>query len=306
MEQYYYNHMNKAQQAAYHSILSGVKNLADEFQIPALEGEELYNIFFQMRLDHPEIFWVSSYKYRYYKDSPNLIFIPEYLFDKKKICEHQKAMTARVEKLIRPAQKLSEWEKEKYVHDFICENIRYDKLKKSYSHEIIGPLGQGVGVCEGIAKAVKVLLDALGVWCVIAICGNNPETSEIRYDYFNLDDSQIFRDHEPLIAPAPHCGDHEHFYYKEKKLSFTKKEDVYKRSLQAAKKGRILIFHWRGGYLTKEVLKELLELIRKAGDEKDKTAMVSINWPQAVIRVQYTDMQVQESVTIEEANEGEK
>ena len=306
MEQYYYNHMNKAQQAAYHSILSGVKNLADEFQIPALEGEELYNVFFQMRLDHPEIFWVSSYKYRYYKDSPNLIFIPEYLFDKKKICEHQKAMTARVEKLIRLAQKLSEWEKEKYIHDFICENIRYDKLKKSYSHEIIGPLGQGVGVCEGIAKAVKVLLDALGVWCVIAICGNNPETSEIRYDYFNLDDSQIFRDHEPLIAPAPHCGDHEHFYYKEKKLSFTKKEDVYKRSLQAAKKGRVLIFHWRGGYLTKEVLKELLELIRKAGDEKDKTAMVSINWPQAVIRVQYTDMQVQESVTIEEANEGEK
>ena len=306
MEQYYYNHMNKAQQAAYHSILSGVKNLADEFQIPALEGEELYNVFFQMRLDHPEIFWVSSYKYRYYKDSPNLIFIPEYLFDKKKICEHQKAMTARVEKLIRPAQKLSEWEKEKHVHDFICENIRYDKLKKSYSHEIIGPLGQGVGVCEGIAKAVKVLLDALGVWCVIAICGNNPETSEIRYDYFNLDDSQIFRDHEPLIAPAPHCGDHEHFYYKEKKLSFTKKEDVYKRSLQAVKKGRVLIFHWRGGYLTKEVLKELLELIRKAGDEKDKTAMVSINWPQAVIRVQYTDMQVQESVTIEEANEGEK
>ena len=306
MEQYYYNHMNKAQQAAYHSILSGVKNLADEFQIPALEGEELYNVFFQMRLDHPEIFWVSSYKYRYYKDSPNLIFIPEYLFDKKKICEHQKAMTARVEKLIRPAQKLPEWEKEKYVHDFICENIRYDKLKKSYSHEIIGPLGQGVGVCEGIAKAVKVLLDALGVWCVIAICGNNPETSEIRYDYFNLDDSQIFRDHEPLIAPAPHCGDHEHFYYKEKKLSFTKKEDVYKRSLQAAKKGRVLIFHWRGGYLTKEVLKELLELIRKAGDEKDKTAMVSINWPQAVIRVQYTNMQVQESVTIEEANEEEQ
>ena len=250
-------------------------------------------------------------------------------------------MTARVEKLIRPAQKLSEWEKEKYVHDFICENIRYDKLKKSYSHEIIGPLGQGVGVCEGIAKAVKVLLDALGVWCVIAICGNNPEKGikyrhtwnivkiggtyyhldatfdntlgkhsaagqEIRYDYFNLDDKKIFRDHEPLIAPAPVCTNGDHFYYREKKLSFTKEEDVYKRSLQAPKKGRTLTFQWRGGYLTKEVLKELLELIRKAGDEKDKTAMVSINWPQAVIRVQYTDMQVQESVTIEEANEGEK
>ena len=340
MEQYYYNHMNKAQQAAYHSILSGVKNLADEFQIPALEGEELYNVFFQMRLDHPEIFWVSSYKYRNYKDSPNLIFIPEYLFDKKKICEHQKAMTARVEKLIRPAQKLSEWEKEKYVHDFICENVHYDKLKKSYSHEIIGPLGQGVGVCEGIAKSVKVLCDALGIWCMIAICGNNPEkgikyrhtwnivkiggtyyhldatfdntlgkhsfgAKEIRYDYFNLDDKNIFRDHEPLIAPAPACTDGDHFYYKEKKMSFTKTEDVYKRSLQAAKKGKMLTFHWRGGYLTRAVLDELLDLIKKAGAEKGKVARIALNWPQAVLRLEYVE-DGQENVTMEEANEGEQ
>ena len=46
MEQYYYNHMNKPQQAAYHSIFVGVKNLSDEIQVPALSGEELYNIFF--------------------------------------------------------------------------------------------------------------------------------------------------------------------------------------------------------------------------------------------------------------------
>ena len=135
MEQYYYNHMNKPQQATYHSIFVGVKNLSDEIQVPAFSGEELYNIFFQMRLDHPEIFWVTNFKYRYYKDSPNLIFIPEYLFEKNKIREHQKALTARVEKLVRLAQKMSEWEKEKYVHDFICENVRYDKLKKAYSHE---------------------------------------------------------------------------------------------------------------------------------------------------------------------------
>ena len=57
---------------------------------------------------------------------------------------------------------------------------------------------------------------------------------------------------------------------------------------------------------SKEVLDELLDLIRKAGMEKEKTAMVSINWPQAVLRVQYADIQVQESVMLEEANEGEK
>ena len=231
---------------------------------------------------------------------------------------------------------MSELEKEKYVHDFICQNVRYDKLKKSYSHEIIGPLGQGVGVCEGIAKSVKVLLDALGVWNVIAICGNNPEKGikyrhtwnivkiggtyyhldatfdnslgdeEIRYDYFNLDDKNIFRDHEPLIAPAPSCTDGGHFYYKEKKLSFTKVEDVYKRSLQAAKKGKTLDFHWRGGYLTKEVLKELLDEIHKAGEERQKKAIVNLNWPQAVLRVRYADGAVSEEVHMQEANEGEQ
>lgn len=147
-------------------MLHGLMELSDEFlipQVPTTDGNWLYDVFFQLRLDHPEIFWAVGFKYRYYKDSPNLILIPEYIFDKNKIREHQKALGARVDKLVRTAMKFSEWDKEKYVHDFICENIRYDKLKKPYSHEIIGPLGHGVGVCEGIAKSVKVLCDALGV-----------------------------------------------------------------------------------------------------------------------------------------------
>ena len=340
MEAYYYQQLDKQQQSVYFAILKGVQNLEEEFLIPRCDGEMLYDIFFRMRLDHPEIFWTSGFRYKYYPDSPNLIFVPEYLFRKDKILEHQKAMTARVEKLTRPAKQLSEEEKEKYVHDFICENIRYDKLKKPYSHEIIGPLGQGVGVCEGIAKAVKVLLDALGVWCIIALCGNNPEKGikyrhtwnivkiggkyyhldatfdntltsdsrqeEIRYDYFQLSDKQIFRDHEPLIAPAPKCVDADHFYYKEKKLSFTKTEEVYKRCLQAAKKGKTLTFHWRGGYLTREVLTELLDLMRRVGAEKSKTPAIQLNWPQAVIRVRYQDIQMQESIIMENANISEQ
>ena len=54
MEPYYYGKMNKVQQAAYHAMLQGLKNLEDEIQIPRMEAEELYNVFFQLRLDHPE------------------------------------------------------------------------------------------------------------------------------------------------------------------------------------------------------------------------------------------------------------
>ena len=342
MEPYYYTKMTKPQQAAYRAMEQGIASLADSFQVPRLEKQGLGEVFFRLRLDHPEIFWAPSFRYQYYPDSPNLIFKPEYLFDRPRVREHQKAMAARVEKLARPAKALSPLEKERYIHDFICQNVRYDKLKKPYSHEIIGPLGQGVGVCEGIAKSVKVLCDALGIWCMIALCGNNPEKGikyrhtwnvvniggiyyhldatfdnslgkcsltgeEIRYDYFNLDDRKIFRDHEPLIAPAPACTDGDHFYYREKKLSFTKTEEVYKRALQAAKKGKIFTFHWRGGYLTKEVLAQLLDMLGKAGQERGRRAKVSLNWPQAVLRVRYVQEDILPAeVIMEEANEGEE
>lgn len=59
-------------------MLHGLMELSDEFlipQVPTTDGNWLYDVFFQLRLDHPEIFWAVGFKYRYYKDSPNLILI---------------------------------------------------------------------------------------------------------------------------------------------------------------------------------------------------------------------------------------
>ena len=338
MEKYYYNRLNKAQQNTYHAIKTGLQSLAPSFQIPRLEHKELADVFFMVRLDNPEIFYSVNFKYKYYQDSGNAEMVPEYMFEKSKIQDHQKAMKSRVEKIARPAMKMSELEKLQYIHDFICQNVHYDKLKKAYSHEIIGPLGQGVGVCEGIAKSVKILCDALGIWCIIAISEANPEkgikyrhawnvvringkyyhldatfdnslgknADTIRYDYFCLSDKQLFRDHQPLVWKIPACEDGEHFYYKEKKLSFTKMEDVRKRAMQAVKKGKVLIFHWRGGYMTREIAMEMMQIFEEEAVKREKHARVSINWAQAVIRVRFEDILPEEQLVLEEANEGEQ
>ena len=337
MEPYYYNQMSKAQRTAYHAMKTGLVSLAPSFPVPRLENHELSDIFFKLRLDCPEIFYAVGFHYRFFPDSGNVEMIPEYLFEKGKIKEHQKAMKARVEKLCRPAQSLAERDKEQYIHDFICTHVHYDKLKKPYSHEIIGPLGQGVGVCEGIAKTVKILCDNLGIWCMIAISDSNPDKNikyrhawnviksggmyyhldatfdntlsdgdMVRYDYFNLDDKQIFRDHEPVIYKVPQCSDGEKFYYREKKLSFTKTEDVQKRALQAIRKGKPLLFHWRGGYLTREVLSELLKLLEGTARQKGKHARTGLNWPQAVLHVTFIEEAPPAELVVEEANEGER
>ena len=89
-----------------------------------------------------------------------------------------------------------------------------------------------------------------------------------------------------------------------KAINITQKE--FKRSLQAAKKGKALTYHWRGGYLTREMLQKLVDNMRKAGNEKNKTMMLQINWPQAVVRVQYQELQVEESIQMEDANLSEQ
>ena len=123
MEAYYYNRMNKAEQSAYHAMKAGMTALAPSFSVPKLDGPKLSDIFFTLRLDCPEIFYVPSFRYRYFPDSANVEMIPEYLFDKGKIKEHQAAMKARVEKLARGAGDLTEKEQELYIHDFICREV---------------------------------------------------------------------------------------------------------------------------------------------------------------------------------------
>ena len=52
--------MPKDKQNVYRAMLHGLMELSDEFlipQVPTTDGNWLYDVFFQLRLDHPEIFW---------------------------------------------------------------------------------------------------------------------------------------------------------------------------------------------------------------------------------------------------------
>jgi hypothetical protein len=335
MEPYYYSQMNKQQQRVYRDMKSGLESLSPSFDVPRVDKSELIDIFTKLRLDCPEIFYAATFQYSFYENSTLIRMKPEYLFEKNKIKEHQKAVNARVEKLARVVKEKSDWEKLQYIHDFICENVTYDKLKKQYSHEVIGTLCQGVGVCEGIAKSVKILCDCLSIPCIVVISENNPEKNikyrhawnvlqinkiwyhfdatfdntlgkkEVRYDYFCLDDKSIFKDHEPVIYQIPMCNDANHFFYKEKKLSFTKIEEVEKRCQQALKKGKTFTFHWRGGFLTKAVMEEILQSIARIAKEKERHSQVSINWAQAVVRVKFIQELMEDSVKLEDAYEEE-
>ena len=313
---YYYGQLTKPLQGVYDTLLSGFRVYAPSIRIPDVEQGQLAEVYLRLKLDEPLLFYVTGYSYRFYPGAEHVELLPEYLFDKGKIRTHQQAIAARIERLTRPLQGKSQLEKEMAIHDFILDSVRYDKLKKSYSHEIIGPLTQGVGVCEGIAKTVKVLCDAMGVECIIALSEANPEKGvryrhtwnvltidgkryhmdatfdnslqrgTHRYDYFNLDDRHIFLDHEALVLPVPECTEDKGYYYRS--ISLTKTEDVANRVRQALrKKQKQFVFHWRGGGLNREILNEILEGAAAEAGKKGLQVSCAVNVRQAVIQLDF-------------------
>ena len=301
--------------------------------MPRLDNAALSDVYQRLKLDEPRIFFVVGFAYRYDPRGEHVELIPEYLFDKGKIKMHRQAVDKRIERLAAPLKGKSDREKEEAIHAFILENVHYDKLKKPYSHEIIGPLTQGVGVCEGIAKTVKALCDRLGLWCIVALSEAEPargikyrhawnvvriggqyyhldatfdnslQRGEKRYDYFNLDDGRLFRDHTPLVLPVPACTDGRGFYYRS--VSFTKPEELEKRLAQALRKKQpAFVFHWRGGGLNRDVLQQLLAIAGRLAAERGKRASCSVNFPQAVLQLEFSD-EPRQAVTIQQADEAE-
>ena len=141
----------------------------------------------------------------------------------------------------------SEFEIEVQVHDLMLKNVTYVNRNRCQEHTIEGPFLEKKGVCEGIAKAVKYLLDAKGVGCELVTgrlrSGNDlhmwnlvrvegewrhldvtydlgvTDGGAYRHDCFNLSDVEIMRSHE--IIDSPHrCGRSRDSYYHRRGLVF--------------------------------------------------------------------------------------
>ena len=100
---YYFSLMQPAERETYHALLVGLRNLSPSIRIPRLSGEQLSTLFFQLRLDHPEIFYAVGYSCRGSVGAESWDFLPDYMFQKSKIQEHQKALQARMERVLRSA-----------------------------------------------------------------------------------------------------------------------------------------------------------------------------------------------------------
>lgn len=232
---YYYGRLNDEQKKLYRVMMCGIESMKREIKLPLRPVNEISLIFNSILLDNPMIFYVSSFNQASDLYKQKCIVRPDYKYARNFVKQH----ISYVQDYLRVFDALkakSDIDKEIYVHDYCLNNFCYDYNFGDYSYSVLGPVLDSTAVCEGIAKFVKLSLDYLGVnslvvygraknpafddkmemhaWNIVEIEGKTYHLDVTfdmslkdkvnRYDYFNLADDDIKKDHT-IINDLPPC-----------------------------------------------------------------------------------------------------
>ncbi len=85
----------------------------------------------------------------------------------EEINQQLKEVNEKADEIIKNAQG-SNYQKIQYIHNWLIDNLEYDKTyTESNTRDIYGALINGNVVCEGYAKSFKYLLDKLEIPCIL-------------------------------------------------------------------------------------------------------------------------------------------
>lgn len=237
-------------EVVYELIRDALLSVSESIMLPVNTAsdtpEEVFAVWQDVLNDTPEILYNTGLIYR----SDGLLTF-DYSLDIEIVKKHRRLLEERAEallrELIRPG--MTDFQKELVIHDYIVNYCTYDPTpsKSPEANSAYGVLCLGKAVCEGYAKAIKLLLDRAGVecllvtgqalnsftgtyqshaWNIVKIEGKyyhldatwddpimKDGSNKLIHTYFNLPDEDIGRDHRWDRTSYPVCVSTEHNYY---------------------------------------------------------------------------------------------
>ena len=173
--------------------------------------------------DNPQVFWLENlFGYAYAGDDTIVEFYSVLSADDCK--KYIEILTQKVNEIIAGAKKeMSEYDREKYVHDTVLNNCEYKKGVTGSNDgwqyfSAYGTLIDGQAVCEGYAKSMQILLSQLGIecytisgnadnvghmWNIVKLGGEwyhldptwDDSDGTVNYEYFNVNTETISKNH---------------------------------------------------------------------------------------------------------------
>ena len=247
---FYYQQLSGEEQTVYRELLQGVQEMKESITIHAGRDEHPEKVYEYLLYDRPELFFCDgSSKMTVYEDHTE--FYPGYtctLSEKEQ--KQAQIETASEECIAGISGDASEYDKIRYVYEYIVNTVDYDENAPDNQNIYSALVGKN-SVCAGYSRAAQYLLGKIGIECIYVVgtaqgqsahawnivsCSGkyyqmdvtfadpvflSAETGEklpgdtVNYDYLCCTDNEIFTDHKPSTDISyPVCDSDDLNYYK--------------------------------------------------------------------------------------------
>lgn len=308
-DRYYYQCLNDVEKQVYQTVYAGIKQHKSliPIMVSGLSQEPVNRIFHAVTADNPLFYYCNHSAMNIAQDQfGNMAFCPQYYIKEEQVSEHNIKIQQAVNQLIADLRLTegSDYEKVLKVNEYFCKNIEYDDAGADLSdvkrvimaHTILGVFAKQRAQCEGIAKAVKVLLNAVDVKCIVVdgtatlsdgtrslhawniikqdgvpyhvdITFNIGHTTNgnVAYDWLNVSDAMVKGNHVPDAGmKLPACQSEKLNYYSLNKAVFSLKKQACEYVKRKIKHGERLIYMRFCGRI--KVSNIYMELVKTASD----------------------------------------
>ena len=222
---YYYNQLNEPSKIMYNTILENIdelKNGNGEIKFPDTVAESIKKIggslednYFQtawdaISLENLDLFYINTENLSLSTKTMSILGYKSYEFilnpkqgytyysssfnNRNEVDNSIIQINSIVNEILEGATG-STYDKVKYVHDWIVDNVEYDNDGIENNDNIYGTFVNKKVVCEGYAEAFKYLLDKLNIPCVLVYGDGYDNSGNIEahaWNYVKMDDEKWY------------------------------------------------------------------------------------------------------------------
>lgn len=167
---YAYTTLKPEEQKTYDEIYQALLDHTEKISVETLDIEVMDRAYKAVVADYGELFWASGYAYTRYTrgNTPvGLEFEPKYTMSRESQEAVQQQIRDAAEKIISGiSMEASDYEKAKYIYEYLISNVEYKKNAKD-NQNIISALLYRETVCQGYASATQYLLSLMGIQSAI-------------------------------------------------------------------------------------------------------------------------------------------
>ncbi len=165
---HHYMMLSDSQKSLYELLYKKISSYSGNIKLPLVHSNELWLVFEAVLLDNPFMIQCDSYSYQKDLNKRRIIMMPDYKFPSRINAQYQAAISSSLA-FVGAGQQKSDYDKALHIHDYILSNFTYDYSASENCHTALGLAVNKKGVCEGLAKYVKLAMDALSLKSIIVI-----------------------------------------------------------------------------------------------------------------------------------------